>query len=281
MLLALAEHAAAQVTRGTEEIIDHGYATWFGTGAYTIGDREVLVLRFPFEWTMREPLQAEKKWGWKWLLPVTVGFHRFNFDLDDLDGFDIDTTAQSASFVPGVEFEVPLSETWRLEPFAQAGIGQAAVAAQGIGVQDLIGDEPVYIYGGGVKSFINRSRGKFDFLIANRLLLGGQTFSDSRDTTAFTAFDAGLEVRPPWTFSIGSARIDSGFFGIVSWYANRAEFLEPRGEETISTVIELGFSLGINDGFSLWNWDIPRLGMSFMRGENDFRAIRFNMGFSF
>jgi len=273
LLFVFADQATAQLTRGTEEIIDHGYATWFGTGAYTIGDREVLVLRFPFAWTMREPLQAEKKWGWKWLLPVTVGFHRFDFDFEDFDGFDFenyDTTAQSASFVPGIEFEVPLSETWRLEPFAQAGVGQ-----------DLVGDEPVYIYGGGVKSFVDRSHGEFDFVIANRLLLGGQTFSDSRDTTGFIAFDAGLEVRPPWTLDIGRFTIDSGIFGVVSWYANRAEFLKPRGEEKISNLVELGFSLGINDGFSLWNWDIPRLGMSFMRGENDFRAIRFNMGFSF
>jgi hypothetical protein len=273
-LITWPDHAAAQQRAlNEEELVDFGYATWFGTGIYTVADREVIVLRIPFEWTMREPLQVENKWGWKWLMPLTVGFHRFDFDLSQLTGFDLadyDTTAQSASFVPGVELQLPVSEVWRLEPFAQAGLGQ-----------DLSGTELVYIYGFGIKSYYDLSHGEVDYLIANRLLYGGQTFRDSRDTTGFASFETALELRLPGTVDIGRFKIDSSVFGVVSWFGNRVEFLAPRGEEQVSRVVELGFSLGINEGFSLWNFDIPRVGMSFMRGENDFRAIRFNAGFSF
>jgi len=273
-LVAWSDHAVAQQrVLAEEELVDYGYATWFGTGIYTVADREVFVLRIPFEWTMREPLQAEEKWGWKWLMPLTIGFYRFDFDLSQLPGFDLsnyDTTAQSASFVPGVELQLPVSEVWRLEPFVQAGLGQ-----------DLTGTELVYIYGFGMKSYYDLSHGEVDYLIANRLLYGGQTFRESGDSTGFASFETAVEMRLPGTVSIGRFKIDSSIFGVVAWFGNRLEFLAPRGEEKVSRIVELGFSLGINEGFSLWNFDIPRLGMSFMRGENDFRAIRFNAGFSF
>lgn len=273
-LIACSGHVTAQERAlSEEELVDYGYATWFGTGFYTVADREVIVLRFPFEWTMREPLQAEGKWGWKWLLPLTVGFHRFDFDLSQLTGFDLsdyDTTAQSASFVPGIELMLPVSKKWRLEPFVQAGLGE-----------DLSGNELVYVYGMGIKSFYDLTHGDVDYVIANRLLYGGQTFRESRDTTGFASFETALEMRLPDTVDIGRFKIDSSVFGVVSWFGNRVEFLAPRDEEKVSRVVELGFSLGINEGFSLWNIDIPRVGMSLMRGENDFRAIRFNAGFSF
>lgn len=247
-----------------EEIVDYGYAVWFGTGFYTVADRKVAVLRVPFGWTVRESEPAEDKWGYRLLMPLTVGFHSFDFDIDNIN------SAQSISFVPGVQFDVPVLEIWHLQPYVQAGAGQ-----------DLTSDGLVYIYGTGVKSFVDLSFREIDYRIANRAMFAGQTIRDSGDETGFASFEAGLEVLLPGSADFGNYQIDAAVFGLVTWFGNRAEFLAPREDEKVSRIIEFGFSLGTDAEFSLWNFDIPRLGMSFMRGDNGFRGIRFNMGFPF
>jgi hypothetical protein len=265
LVLLVASCAQAEVqTRSEEEFIDHGYATWFGTGFYTVADRDVVVVRVPLEWIVRESVPAENKWGYRFLMPLTLGFHSFNFDFDTIDN------TQSISFVPGVQFDLPLFEIWQLEPFIQAGIGK-----------DFSADGMTYIYGTGVKSFVDLSLRDIDYRIANRLMFAGQTARDSGDKTGFASFEAGLEVRLPGSAQFGRHQVNAGLFGLFSWYGNRAEFLAPRDEEEVSNIIEIGFSLGTDAEFSLWSIEIPRIGMSFMRGDNGFRGIRFNMGFPF
>jgi len=263
ILVASLGHAQVQ-TLSEEEIIDYGYAVWFGTGFYTVADREVAVLRIPFQWTARESVPAENEWGYRLLMPLTVGFHSFDFDIDNIN------SAQSVSFVPGVLFDLPFYEIWRLQPFLQAGVGQ-----------DLTSDGLVYIYGTGAKSFVDLSFRDIDYRIANRAMFAGQTVRESGDETGFASFEAGLEVLLPGSADFGNYQIDAAVFGLATWYGNRAEFLAPREDEKVSRIVELGFSLGTDAEFSLWSYNIPRLGMSFMRGDNGFRGIRFNMGFPF
>lgn len=263
VLAVSAQVAAQDLEEG--ELINYGYAVWFGTGVYTVGDRQVAVMRVPFSWTMRAPPPQENKWGVKWLMPLTIGAHQF-----DLDFIDLDNT-QTISFVPGVEVRRTFFDIWDIHPFAQFGVGR-----------DFEGTELAYIYGGGAKSFINLTYGDLKYRIANRVLLAGQTLSESEENSGFNAFDAGVELLLPGAYDAGRYAINGRLFGILTWYGNRPEFLAPPGEDDkLSRTIEVGFSVGVNEGFSLWNLKVPRLGMSFIRGDGDFRAIRFNMGFPF
>ena len=247
-----------------QEFIDFGYAAWYGTGFYTVADRDVAVIRLPFRWDMRDSDRSSGEWGWRWRLPVTVGFYQFDFDLENIEN------VQTASFIPGAAFQIPLYDIWELQPFVQAGIGH-----------DFSNDNSAWVYGTGVRSFVYLSSYGVDYRIANRLLLAGQTQRESGDRTGFTSFEAGLDVGMPGSFKMFDRDVNINLFGLITWFGNRADFLESIGETNVSRIYELGFSLGSQKDIRVWKFDIPRVGMSYLVGDNGFRGIRFNLGFPF
>ncbi|MFQ6023686.1 MAG: hypothetical protein ACE5NW_13285 [Acidiferrobacterales bacterium] len=264
LLGGTASQALAQ-PREAEDFINYAYATWFGTGVYSVGDRDITILRAPISIPIRKPVPEEKKWGWRLMLPVTLGRHEFDFDFGDIE--DLETI----TFVPGVEFQVPIRENWQLKPFVQAGVGN-----------DFSGGEFSVIYGTGLKSLVTFPWKKFIFGVGNQLLFAGQTIPDGNNSKGFAMFEAGLDVLLPGSFKLGRRRVNTSVFGILSWFTNEVDFLEPGPIEIeVSRITQVGVSFGTEREFSFWKVKIPRLGVTYMDGDKGFKGIRVNVGFPF
>jgi len=114
----------------SEDVINYAYSNWIGSGFYKIDDRTVYMLRAPFSYTLKEA--DSENWGMALLFPATIGFHNFSEGEDNQATF---------TFVPGVRFDFPVLENWRLKPFGQFGFGK-----------DFSGSDMAWIYGVGIKS---------------------------------------------------------------------------------------------------------------------------------
>src|SRR5262245_39052500 len=105
----------------TEEatLINWWYSATFGTGFYKIGPAVATVIRLPFSY--RVQAMEEGRVGVNLLAPVTVAAYHLN--LRELNQLNLHDDVAAASVLPGAEVEIPMTERWRLKPFAQAGMG--------------------------------------------------------------------------------------------------------------------------------------------------------------
>lgn len=101
------------VAAGDEEggNVHWAYASYFGTGTYELGNsKTVTVLRPTPRWTYRQGAFEEdgsRTLGWRFRVPVAVGFHKFDFD--DLPGIIDSDNVGSVSVIPGVEMDIPVT----------------------------------------------------------------------------------------------------------------------------------------------------------------------------
>lgn len=105
------------------EPVHWGFASIFGTGWYQLDEnRSVYVLRMPVRFALKTPELGSDGWrgvGVDLHLPITLGWHRLG-DLSDI--FDAENY-QTVSFTPGIELEIPVSNSLYLRPFIKAGYG--------------------------------------------------------------------------------------------------------------------------------------------------------------
>jgi hypothetical protein len=242
-----------------EELVNYAFATWIGSGIYRTGDRKMAILRVPLRYTLRTPEEAVP--GLKLLLPLTIGY----YDYDDSA-----VNFGTGSFVPGLEFAVPVNKNWTLKPFGQFGVGK-----------DTGGGNLVYIYGGGVRSLVSIPYNKFTFGIGNSLILADERDKDGDIGSEFNMFEAGLDIKHPLGVSIGGRQLDAGLYFVVSRFFNGYEFVEPDGDsDSIKTLFEVGITLGAKEPFNIWKVNLDRIGIDFRFGDN-FSGIGLNMGFPF
>ncbi|MFQ5995080.1 MAG: hypothetical protein ACE5K1_08280 [Acidiferrobacterales bacterium] len=264
LLLLLLSTPRAWAQQQGSDFINYAYATWIGTGRYDVADRTVTILRAPIAIPLAYP--KEKKWDMKILLPVTLGRTDFDFALSDIETLD------TITFIPGVEFRVPILENWDLKPFVQAGIGK-----------DFQGGDLAYIYGGGLKSLATFPWKKFIFGLGNRLMAAGQTIKDGGSDNGFSLFEVGFDVLLPMRTKTKRGRLSYSVFFIQTQFQNKVDFPDPIFPDTeLSRLSQIGFTVGFEKHeFSFWKFDLPRVGLSYMDGDAGFSGVRINAGFPF
>src|SRR5262245_7558976 len=133
----IAQQPASPVTEEAT-LINWWYSATFGTGFYKIGPAVATVIRLPFSY--RLSAMEGGSVGVNLLAPVTVAAYHLN--LRELNQLDLHDDVAAASILPGAEVEIPVTESWRLKPFAQAGMGSEFTDPKLV----------AYMYTGGVKS---------------------------------------------------------------------------------------------------------------------------------
>ena len=262
LLFSIATHA--QTFSGVE---NYAYSIFTGTGAYKIDDRTIYILRMPLRWQLLDPDYESKKIGLSLLAPAAIGITSFDDPFKDIPELRVDDL-QTVSFVPGVEAQIPISNNWRLKPFAQAGMGL-----------DLKSSNNSVVWGVGA-----RTRAWFGE--NDRLLLGGEILFASDDPnsqaaeTTFTRWALGTEYKLQTNWAPFGRRI-SWHFRLIEWrYTNPVQILPPIEETKINATTEFGVSFGLDQPLNLLGYKFTQGGISYKWSEN-LRAVMLTTKFPF
>jgi hypothetical protein len=242
-----------------EDAINYAYATWIGTGVYSVKDKSIYVLRGPFSYTLREP--GDGKPGVDLLFPATLGLHDFE---------ETDEQVGAFTFVPGVELIVPIIENWDLKPFGQFGIGR-----------DFSGSDLAYIYGAGLKSLATFPIKDVALQLGNQIMFADQSQSGGGSDDGFSKFDIGLNYRHPLKFTFLNQATNINLFFVWSRFMNDLRFVRLFDkDQKIRNLYKFGITLGAEKSFSILGIGFRGFGIDITFGEN-FTGFGLTTGFPF
>ena len=256
--LILLSSAQAQSQPGTvsdpQNLINWYYAATFGTGVYTAGDRTVTVLQLPFSRALRTV--ADDGSGLKFKVATMFGFYDYNVDTA-LNG-NIPHRLGTLSVLPGLEWELPLSQRWTIRPYFDGGFGQ-----------ELAGRESAWIYDFGVKSRILIARDKgVEFALVNSLTSAGYR-PRGGPATPFSYLATGLDMTIPTERDPFGRTVYIGITPVYYYYFNRLSFAEFRDPQNrIGEEFELAVSIVARKPWSLKFFDFDRVGLAIRSSGN-------------
>ena len=225
--------------------VSYIYAAVMGTGTYKINGRRITMLQLPLSYTQRE-MTAEQA-GLVWTLPISLGYDavtNHNWFGDLLDDDLVTLTA-----LPGFEYHLPINSTWRLEPFANLGLGHDFVAEENVwmGILGLSALGTWYL----PENWELRWGGAFQ--------LAGEYQHKSHHRTSFGLFETGIDGRWNTPLVLADRVVNTGAYYIFQYYIPEWDIdqLRPR-ESDIGVLNEFGLSAGLRR-------PIKFLGISFSR----------------
>jgi hypothetical protein len=256
--LLLPENALAQ---DEANLFHWAYAPAFGTGAYRVGDEETFVLTFKPKIDLRK--QRNHRIGVKLTLPLSLGLQTLN--LNELISDDLPDQLTTVSFVPGVEFIVPVGQSWTVKPFGNVGYGTSYTLEQA-----------AWIYFLGAKSRYVFNWGKAQMGFLNELLWAGY-LPDPGEYDTFSRFMLGLEAQYP----LGNAQfLNQQLFlepHILYYrYLDDLDFFEPLGDGRILSLeeeVELAVALGTKTPQKFWIFRPDRIGIG-LRVSEELKGVR-------
>ena len=274
LAIVLATLPALTPARGQEQepLFNFVYATQLGPGVYSVGNRTVQVYPFPFTWDVRP--QEGMDWGYTLRFPVAFGLTDFDLaNVEDLTSFFddtgqvIDENLTTVVFMPGVEFQLPVTERWVLKPIAELGLGA-----------ELSGGDVTWTYSAAVRSLYQFPWSKRELFLGNEVRYAGNTPTGGGDSFGFVVLKSGLDLRHP--LGKGEKGWFLSTFVTHSLFLDQLEFVELDDEVNITQLYEVGLAFGRKDPFKLWVLRFPQLGLTYRFGD-DLRAIYINFGFPF
>jgi hypothetical protein len=236
------------------------YAPAFGTGVYNIEGEKTYVITFNPKIDLRD--QVDNKIGIRFTLPLSFGLQTLN--VDEILDTDLPENLTVVSFVPGVEFLIPISRRWMVKPFGNIGWGTSST------------DQSAVIYFAGAKSRYTFAWGKANMGLLNELRWAGYEPSPgTRDE--FSRFMIGLEADYP----VGNVKFRDQQLLVrphilYYYYFNDLDFLVPtqeRGVISLNDEIELALAVGIKQPEKFWLFQADRIGVGLRYGE-DLKGVR-------
>lgn len=245
--------------RDVDSLYHWAYSAAFGTGYYQVGEDQVYVVKvepvIPLGFLKNKGVTTRLR------LPLTFGVQ--SLDLGAIG--DLISDLRTVTFVPGVDFDIPIKGSWSLKPYAHYGYGA-----------QLKNSESAQIYYFGVNSHVGLpSIGDFEIKMVNGLQWFGQV-PDHGSSDGFARLLTGFE----GNLQMGSLKIQDRqlfFKPHVSyyWYFDDLDFgqiLKP--PVTIKHEFEIGLAVGVEERISMYFFSFDRLGVAF-KGGGDVQAIRF------
>ncbi len=242
-----------------EDAINYAYATWIGTGIYSVKNQKIYVLRGPFSYTLQEP--GDGKPGVDLLFPATLGIQDFE---------DTDNQVGTFTFVPGAMLVIPVMQNWDLKPFGQFGIGR-----------DFSGSDLAYIYGAGITSLATFPLKDMALQLGNQVMFADQSQSGGGNDNGFSKFDIGLNYRHPLEFSFLNQSTNLNLFFVWSRFINDLKFERLfDDDQKIRNLYKFGITLGAEKNFSILGIGFRGFGIDITFGEN-FTGFGLTTGFPF
>ena len=258
MLLTSAAQAQAQVQQATvrerQDLINWYYAATFGTGIYTAGDRSVSVFQLPFSHALKTV--DDDGTGLKFKLSTTFGF--YDYDIDSVLHAQFPDRVSTFSILPGVEWELPLTQRWSIRPYVDGGYGH-----------EFAGSQSAWIYDFGVKSrfLIARDHG-VQFSLVNSLTSAGYR-PNGGSNKPFGYLASGVDITIPTERTLFGQEVSIGFTPVYYFYFNRLRFSEfTNPDNSIREEFQLALSIVASKPWSLKFFDVDRIGLSLRSSGN-------------
>lgn len=242
--------------------INYAYATWVGTGFYSVGDQSALILRG----RLRVPLvksHTQRVWELDLLLEGTIGFYNFLTDATDV---------AAITAVPGLMLRYPVLDNWWLKPFGQLGIGK-----------DFSDGDTAIIGAAGIKSLAAFPRASdVVWQLGNSLMFADN--SDSGENVSdegFSMFEIGLNRRSPIDYRVLGQSTNLNLFFIYTEFINDLEFFQVDFNDTrLKRLYKFGVAFTAEEKFSILGIKFGGCGLHVSLGDNYF-GIGLNTGFPF
>jgi hypothetical protein len=270
ILVVVAAVVAPPGARAQQEadLVDWYYAAAFGTGVYKVDDKTVAIFGVEGTHTLLEP--EGDSWGLRLLFPVTLGL--YDFDLSRILEEDLSTRVGTASFLPGLEYLMPMGDDWLLKPFAQIGLG----------VEFSSGDRAV-IYAAGVRSLRRWLVDRTEYRLGAEFKFAG--YDTTADTaSSLTRVGIGGEMVRPLDATLHGRRLNYGVHLIYRRYVNDFNSLVPDERDLenkgITDELEIGLSLGVDEPFEVLGVDFDQIGLAVTFGQH-LRGIKLVTEFPF
>ncbi len=204
-------------------------------------------------------------------LRLSLFFSWNNVRFMDVDEDDLAASLNTLTFVPGVEFMIPVGEHWMVRPYGQIG---------GVGALDIPGHRWMASLG-------SRASGVWQFerwvlSTGGRLEYTAVFDEDWRRTDDVGFVDLGGDFSFPLWFNVKGERAAMGFFVIPRYYIDPAEIVGQDGFDLgVDSHIEIGVSFQIRDNPTLWFISFPKwYGIGARFAENH-KSLRIYLGFPF
>jgi hypothetical protein len=269
LFLSIAGSGTVEANDDDDGLIHYAFATFLGTGVYHTSGRTVQIYQLPMSYMLRD--LENNNWGLLLRFPVTVGL--FDFKFDDILDFDLPDELETITFVPGLEFQFPVTDDWLLMPYGDFGFGK-----------DLSGGDLTYIYSAGIGSKFYFAWKDKDFTLGNNLRYAGYRSSDGNGGDYYVSFETGLDMRFPSGFSVGGWETNFSLYAINFIYLKDLEFFRVVRNFFDPVEVYLQYEVGLTFGTKriakVWLFKIPRVGIGYRFGDN-LSIVRLVLGMPF
>lgn len=277
LLSFLSTEALAETTDSSAGLTNFAFANYLGSGFYTTSGQKVFVLQIPLDHTIRE--MADDQAGIVLNLPLTIGFVNFK-GLDILDEQGISTQsidppglpsindATTLTFLPGIEYQHPVTKDWTVIPFADYGFAR-----------DFNNKQNILVIGFGVKSYYDFPLGDATVTLGNRFLHASERAKSLAINSSYSVIETGLNYRVNSDYEFENGALQSNLYYINLYYPNDVEFLQQTTQPIrVGVENEVGITFSNIPDFLFF--EKPELGIG-IRVGNDITAYRIIFGAPF
>lgn len=260
-------HLYAQET-DDQNLVNWYYAHEFGTGAYKVGDTTVQIFRVPLSLTFRE--MTEERWGVKFILPFTFGYHNFKYEIEDIIDKVFEEDFATVTITPGMELEIPFYYQSTLFPYLYAGYGN-----------ETDNGTNAWIYGSGVRLLKDYPWRASKIVLGSAFTYSGYKSSDGQQR-ATTSLRLGVNMITPLKLKLLNKTPAVGTHFIMFFYFDELDFEseEERQPIQLSNEYEIALTLGTKRPMSFLGMEFDRFGLAY-RWSDDLQAIRLIASFPF
>ena len=255
---------AAEDDGGSFGLTSFAFASYLGTGFYTTSGQNCFVLQVPFDHTIKEKTDTEA--GWVLKLPITIGFINFDSILEE-DLPEISDVG-TITFLPGLEFQYPVTLNWTVIPFADYGFAR-----------ELDTTSNVLITGVGIKSYFNAHFDKTMFTLGNRFLYAREQTKDASAAHDYSLIETGLNYRVTSDYSFGGEPLYTNLYYINFYYPNNLVFFE-QTDNPIRVGVEHEVGITFSNIPDFLFFEKPQIGVG-MRFGNNVKVYRLVFGMPF
>jgi len=236
--------------------VSYIYSAVMGSGTYVVDGRRITMFRLPFTWTQRKA--TEDGHGWKWLLPVVVGYD----DLGNVDSDWIEALRPEQlvvmSFLPGIEYVRPVGDRWQIKPFLQTGAGR-----------DFNTDETILMTQLGLRTLaLYKPAEGWELRWGNGLRWAGERQINAGIDLGFGVFETGLDLRRNTPFPVFGSGADWGAYYVFQrfmprWTAAKAPDLNQKA----TSLHEFGLSIGLKQPRKIMGIPLQRFRLGYKWGD--------------
>ncbi len=251
LLSQIGKIAYADSDQTAAALTNFSFASYLGTGFYTTSGQRVFVLQLPLDYTIKPKTDTEA--GILLKLPLTFGIINFSgLDSEELPNInDIDTI----TFLPGIEYQYPVTPDWTIAPFADYGFAR-----------DFNNDENILIVGVGIKSYLDFHFEDSMFTLGNRFLYARENTKNPVNDSDYSLIETGLNYRVASDHLFENAPLYGNLYYINLYYPNELVFFE-NTQKPIRVGVEHEIGITVSNMSDFLFFEKPQIGFGIRVGK--------------